>query len=357
MKFLNKILLLLLLSLCSVANTQTPSVDPHWLIYRDWNFKTMTMEELILDWDIDPCQKTLDHSSGDVEPQLYRPENVSISPSGLKLTVKEEHIFGKIICYYPPDSIFSDGISNDRWFEYSSGWVETLENMKYGYIESRMKVPYGYDFFPAFWIFKHDDPESPNGSEIDIFEMLPSKTGTPEEPIVPFPLNYNIQKTNVVLDGGYNEDIQIDDYREYHTYGLEWSPSKIIWYFDDQIIRVLSNPGANAYTKTILNLALTPFKELQSENTTYPSSMEIDFVKWYKLKNDCNTIVNECLFPFASYTSTVKNSITIGGDGCINDQPLGSSLTLRATDFVEIKGDFNLFLGSELYIDVNECTD
>jgi hypothetical protein len=66
--------------------------------------------------------------------------------------------------------------------------------------------------------------------------------------------------------------------------------------------------------------------------------------------------VNVCAFYFGGYQNTVKKSITISsGSSCSNNQPTNTGLILRATDFVELNGNFGVPLGAELYVDVNDC--
>ena len=191
--------------------------------------------------------------------------------------------------------------------------------------------------------------------------MVPKMPGTP----FVFPNTNVVAKTNCHLyygdpldpyDPPRNLDVALNSsYTNYHKYGVEWSLSKIIWYFDDQIVRVLVNPGVHDFNKTILNIAINPWIVLNASLTPYPSDMEIDYVRWYKLNNSaCNTVINNCAFWFGGYQPTVKKSINIGG-GCSNTQPVGTNLILRATDFIQFNGEFTVPYGASLYADVNAC--
>ena len=51
------------------------------------------------------------------------------------------------------------------------------------------------------------------------------------------------------------------------------------------------------FMAVILNLAIEP-GYLPNPSTPFPSEMIVDYVKAYKLKNDCNTIINNCNFNF-----------------------------------------------------------
>lgn len=338
------------------TRAQVPSNDNHWEIIEDWNFKTMSATAFANDWHSNPCIKARDHGNGYLEPQFYKPNNVSLSSLGLKIEVKQENVFDKAICYLPDNHVFSDGNENLRQFYYTSGLVETKDSIKFGYMEARIKLPYGYDFFPAFWTFRTPhQPLGSNAAEIDIFEMLPSSYISPT-----YPNNNNIQKTNYHLCyagcPGYNVNHVITDYTHYHKYAVEWSPNRIIWYTDDVPIRVVYGHGINNnYVKNLINLALTPFVALDGTQTTYPSNMMVDYVRWYKLNTDCEIVINDCVFNFAAYNPTVKKSVTIGGTNCTNVQPSNTNIVIRATDYIYLDGHFEVPLGSELYLDVDDC--
>lgn len=336
---------------------QSPSVDPTWQLVEEWNFKTMSWTQLNQDWETDPCDHAL-QPSPKVEPQYYQPENVSISAAtGLKLTVKQETVYERVVCYRPDTAILVDGGTNLRLIYYTSGEIVGKFPVEYGYIESRIKLPYGYDFFPGFWTAK-DNPSDSNGNEIDIFEMTPYQHWG-------LPLNDRIATCNMhscygCVEPDFHKEIALSSsYTNYHTYAVEWNPSRIIWYYDNEIVRIEQNElDINGPVHLLLNLALTP-QGLNASQTTYPADMYVDYVRWYQLNNsDCNTIVDEdCAFYFGGYQPTVKKSISIGeiGNGCSNTQPANTNLVLRATDFVQLNGSFTVPVGSSLYIDVNPC--
>lgn len=93
-----------------------------------------------------------------------------------------------------------------------------------------------------------------------------------------------------------------------------------------------------------------------STATPFPAQMEIDYVKVYKLKTDCNEIINTCTYDFPTHDNELKNEITIGGTGCENSVALSSSTYLRAANSIELSGDFTVPVGSTFFADANgEC--
>src|SRR5690554_582414 len=340
---------------------QTPSNDPHWQLVWEDNFNTLNTNL----WEV---KNNFDHYSGlannfsEGEPQVYtnRTDNVFVSNGHLILKVKQE-------TYTCPSSSLNDwGCSRqDKYgvpYNYTSGWVETKQayNTQFGYIESKIKLPNGHGFWPAFWTFKGSGVLATNEAEIDIFEMLGSDVNAP-----------NIMGTNIHKEycdvnqpdypvcaniPNYGLDLKPTnfDYTSWHTYGIKWSPNKIVWYVDGSPVRTITSHGIIDPVRIILNFAIEPWA-LPNQTTPFPSEMIIDYVKVYNLSNDCNTNLNVCNYNFSSHDNRVKKNINIGNGSCNNYLNSGDNIFLRASEGVLINGSFTVPLGAELYIDVNTC--
>ena len=112
---------------------------------------------------------------------------------------------------------------------YTSGRINTQNkhDIKYGWIEARLKVPTGKGFLPAFWMMPQDEDyygQWPKCGEIDIMEVLGNNTN----------MNYGTlhygephkqQQGSYMLESGNFAD-------EYHTFAVEWEPGVFRWYVD-----------------------------------------------------------------------------------------------------------------------------
>ncbi|HPX76758.1 MAG TPA: glycoside hydrolase family 16 protein [Bacteroidales bacterium] len=327
---------------------QTPVDDPHWELVWEDHFNNINPNIWLV-------QNNFDHYGLEVQVYTDRLNNVFVSNDTLVIRVRNE----TYSC--PAGSLNTWGCvkqyETGQPYNYTSGWIETKQayNIQYGYIEARVKLPYGYGFWPAFWTSIGNGVSGPsNVAEIDIFEMLgggadslslynTSSIMTTNYHLV-YP-SYNLLKAHIPISF---------DYTQWHTYAIEWSPSKIIWYLDGYPIRLIPNPGIVDPIKIILNFAIRP-DYLPNQTSPFPSDMLIDFVKVYKLRNDCNTVLNACNYNFGMHDNKVKRSITIGNNSCVNSLGVGQSVFLRASEGVLINGDFTVPIGAELYIDVNAC--
>ena len=331
---------------------QLPPEDPHWHLVFDEPFDS-------LDRSFWTVANDFDHYG---EPQVYtdRNENVYVEDGKLMLQVRKER-------YRCRD--LQGGACNKSRYDYTSGWVETapLIHSKYGYMESRIRIPHGYGFWPAFWTFISDDaPDPRNAAEIDVFEMLgdlPKTVMGTNLHLAYCNCNENQCDCKYLNDQMCPEvnpdilchqmDVNIPDYTEnFLTYGLEWTPSKIIWYVNGAVVRNAANPGIHDPVRIIFNLAITPWR-LPNETTPFPSVMEIDYLRVYELDGDHQSI-DAIAVDFRTVGDFVKDTIVIGGDGGISSIPESESITLRATKSIEIRGDFSVPLGAQLYMDVNE---
>jgi len=345
---------------------QTPANDPHWdLVWQD-DFNT-------LNTNIWKVKNNFDHYGG--EPQVYtsRTDNVFIDNGNLVLRVRNENYS----CPQPAINQWGCARQNNtgQLYNYTSGWVESKQdyNTKYGYIEARIKLPYGHGFWPAFWTFVGDGvPYNTNAGEIDIFEMLGSEptstitTNVHHDYCSPSRPDYNNGNcSNLPSDyleltpTGFSWD------GTWHTYGIEWSPSKLIWYIDGIPSRVYHQTGQTDLAtgmpmypvdpvRIILNLALEPWSPPNS-STPFPSDMRVDYVRTYKLDNDCNANLIACNYNYSSHDNKVKKNIKIGTEGCINSLSNGDNVYLRASEGITINGDFTVPTGAQLYLDVNTC--
>ena len=135
---------------------------------------------------------------------------------------------------------------------YNSGSVRThgKQEFLYGRIEIKAKLPQGQGVFPAFWTLGSDftldgDVASDQGygwarcGEIDIMEFIGGVEGAQT--------NKRVWQTAHTDDGTSEDNAKLagqaytlpsgeDFYNEYHIFGLNWSPNKLEWYVDDQIV-------------------------------------------------------------------------------------------------------------------------
>ncbi len=190
------------------------------------------------------------------ELQYYSPNNIKVESGMLKLISKKESLGGR---------------------DYTSGAIHSKGKFSflYGKVEMRAKLPRGQGLFPAFWTMTNQ--EHTWLPEIDIVEMLGHK---PEEIwMVLHWLDDNNTLTSV------STSYQGEDYsKEFHTFGLEWTPNYVSWFIDGverfKTTKFIPQEEMYLYMNTAIggNWPGSP-----DESTSFPAVFEIDYVRVYKI--------------------------------------------------------------------------
>jgi hypothetical protein len=227
-------------------------------------------------------------------------------------------------------------------YNYTSAYLTTKNTLiHYGYIEARVKCPYFNSVNSAFWTFKADhqfDADYSSANEIDIFENL-GETG------------YNTSTSNIWLnyDGnsGFYQPYSVNDYRNYHVYGCEWTPTQIIFYIDGVLKGTIVNPCVFDPVVVIFDIAFgTP------SNAVFPYYMYVDYIRiWGRERTIENRTLNSgTTSDFASYAFNIAGN---GGSYLVNS---GAINELYATKSITLKPGFKAFNGSQFIARVDNYT-
>ena len=173
--------------------------------------------------------------------------------------------------------------------EYTSARINTrgLFEQARGRFEARIKLPVGQGIWPAFWALGNDFGTAgwPTCGEIDVMEYRGQEPnvilGTAHGP------GYSggsAVGTRYTLPGAnFNDD--------FHVFAIEWSESRITWFVDDVIYRVITPADLPAGGRwvfdhpffVILNVAVGGiFVGPPDESTIFPQTMLVDWVRVYK---------------------------------------------------------------------------
>ena len=323
-----------------IGLAQTPLNDHSWDNVFDDNFETLNTTRWYHNNHV--------HGTGsDEDAYAYMNDNAYVSsmvlfPQRKRLIFKMEKVPegfphpGSGPCVYPGGKHY-----------YKSGIIQSCQVFKYGYFEVTTKMPMGYQFFPAFWLYVRNIQ---NGyHEIDIFEVFQGL-----ENAITTNLHWNFEST--VNYHELHDTIKytyVDNIHSYHKYAVEWTKSRIIWFVDDKIIRVEKNNiegiGMHSPMELIVNLARST-RDSDEHGTIYPGYMYIKNVKVAEMRCDIyNDVVD--ISDFNVYDFALKRSIKLSGATTI---PQGSNLSFRATNFIELSNGLEIPQGTEVYFEVGE---
>lgn len=348
-------LILTFIFFCNCVFAQTPANDPHWVLLWQDEFNSFDSNKWV---KADNC----DHNG---EPQMYKPDNVDIYYGKLRFRLLNQ----TASCGSPITSYVCGGCNPDSAHNYTSGWVNTKEafNMQYGYAEARILFPYGNGLWPAFWLWS----AASRYEEIDVIELFPGmkeignniyNNQRHNQYMNTSHLHYNVTNGSSWSTISQNYIYPINNYNDWHIYGIEWSPNKIILYVDGIAVNNVQNPQISDTKYIIFNLSLLrrnvilgdpKYCDIIYPYTGIPAEMLVDYLRVYNINSNCSSYIWACNYNFNNHINEVKSVISIGGTGCTNNISTNQSITLRARDYVIINGDFSVPLGAELYIDCN----
>lgn len=213
------------------------------------NQSTIVRGQNVAGWNV---LNNSNFGTGNNEDQCYKSANVAVSGGTVKLTGKRETVTG---CGSNPDGGSS--------YFFTSGMLSTSTNggtlkfkYKQGYTEARVRLPRGNLYWPAYWLVGAGDGSSPDWpayGEFDIFEQYGSKPSRVESNFhrtggnigalnhcisdaTSSNCNLNVNAPNPLVAGSTNN---------WHTYGFNWTASKIEWYIDGVKVRTYTASNAD----------------------------------------------------------------------------------------------------------------
>jgi beta-glucanase (GH16 family) len=159
---------------------------------------------------------------------------------------------------------------------YTSGLLVSFYEQKYGFFETRSRMPKGSGLWPAFWLLHAIG--YPDISEIDVLEW-----------ISPNP-------TTVFMTDHFGTSYAMDHWTQFlyrspdvsdafHTYGVDWESDRIVFYVDGAEIGRTTDPGQLHDTPmyVITNLAIGGnLPGNPSPTAVFPASYDIDFIRVYQ---------------------------------------------------------------------------
>jgi beta-glucanase (GH16 family) len=157
--------------------------------------------------------------------------------------------------------------------KYTSARIQTSGKFQqaYGRFAVRAKLPTGKGVWPAFWMQRASRPYG----EIDVVETIGSKPNLVQ--------GYAHQTRRV---GGGTYALRRPLSAGFHTYGVDWTPHRVVWWVDGHPYAQLKRYKGWVFNKPfylILNIQVggswpgTPTKA-----TRFPARMQVDWVRVFR---------------------------------------------------------------------------
>ncbi|MCB1380888.1 MAG: glycoside hydrolase family 16 protein [Alphaproteobacteria bacterium] len=213
-------------------------------------------------WSSDGCT-----NKGNRDLQWYLPKNVSVDNGSLILTAQPETVTA-------PDGItydFTSGMVSTGSY-YAEPHTPPLFAAKFGYYETRAKLPEGRGMFPAFWLSPSDYQVLP---EIDVVETIGQ-----EPNILTTNFHYRNRDGRTVHIGHRTKTVNLSE--DWHVYGIRWRPGAIIWYLDGIEVWRFAKEEFVPDVPMHLYVTLTVggnWPGRPDKTTPFPSRLLVDYVR------------------------------------------------------------------------------
>lgn len=156
--------------------------------------------------------------------------------------------------------------------EYTSGRIESTDRFaqRYGRVAARIRLPAGKGIWPAFWLRS----ARLSDGEIDVVEPIGSKPNLVQ--------GFTHGKGH---KGIASIRLPKPFSAEYHTYGVDWTPQRVVWWMDGKPY------GEYRYSSyeldqphwMILNVQVGGnYPKPPNAKTRFPARMEVDWVRVYR---------------------------------------------------------------------------
>lgn len=260
--------------------------------------------------------------------------------------------------------------TSHRSLYYTSGNIETQnKDGHFGYYELTCCLPTHQGAKNAFWLYG-----CTNGTygEIDIFEHGRYDSSGDQHRGYSCGIWYNPDGTNYhIIDSLHGpahnyakEYLTIPssstDLDYLHTYGCEWMPDRITWFFDGEKVNECTETDFIPKNTMVLKISYSINDSfILDPNNIWMGSDTLSVARlcYYKLSCDCDDDVTiRSQSDIDTFPYSVKKSITIDSE---DEIVVGSSdkVTFRATDSFVVSGPFLVNCGGELTVIIQDCPE
>ncbi|NSW46622.1 MAG: family 16 glycosylhydrolase [Bacteroidales bacterium] len=310
--------------------------------------------------------------------------NCKVSNGTLKLITKKESYDGQcwrwLKCNPPSFSNcnalnYCDnyGGPNTCWhwdtlpFNFTTAMLYSKFNFRYGYFEIRFKLPplppspksmRGHS--GTFWLYSGGNPY---WSEIDVFEINANNNYCFAAGNMYWEVDTDLTTRHQDIWGPQNTHCFFTP-DSFHTAAINWTSQSIEYYYDGILrwvsynhpdlihnMAIIINNGGN-YTPT--DNYCTAFDTLGADSTHFPYIFEIDYVKVWQLKKDCNTDINLTSFNPTIYPNKLHKSITMGTNVNITNQ---SNQTFWSQNYILLNEGTYVDNQSNVLFNVTNCNN
>lgn len=230
----------------------------------NWTYDLEFSDEFNGDFDWNKWHKTNPTWLGR-QPGFFSADNVTVEGGALKLTARNE----------------SKGDPNQGYKDFTTAAVKSKNRVRYGYFEVRSKSMNSIAS-SSFWFYA-DDPD--RWTEIDVYET----SGAHPEHGNKYHMNLHVMKSPETGDEHYSDaktwEAPFRFADDFHRYGFLWTPEKLCWYVDDQLVRESENKYWTQELYVNFDSETMPEWFGLPDPQELPATFEIDYIRHWVVED------------------------------------------------------------------------
>ncbi len=197
------------------------------------------------------------HNDGNGQLTVYSPNNLYFGSGALDIQAVKQQTCDRLYCANYGSSLMQSGVPK-------GGVLPAKFTFQYGYVETRLQVPAGIGYFPAFWMLGQD-------AEIDLMEQFGAATT--------FSCGVHLAKYTAkwgCAPFGSNTP------GSWHTFGVDWQPDHLTFYYDGAAVGGTNDPTQipNEPMYIIADFAVgANFLAPPDLSSVFPADFRIDYVR------------------------------------------------------------------------------
>ncbi len=172
------------------------------------------------------------------------------------------------------------------WADYTSASLTTQSTfqVRWGRVEARARLPRGDGVWPAIWLLgaSIDTEGWPACGEIDLMEYIGREPRRIHGTV-------HFAQAGVLCSRGGSMETESFPYDDFHRYAIDWTPTRIRFWFDDRCYQTFEVREADGETGNpfhrpfflIINLALGGPWAGPVDDTVLPQSFGVDYIRVY----------------------------------------------------------------------------
>lgn len=239
--------------------------------------------------------------------------------------------------------------------------------------ESRARFRDGVNANPEIWFFGGhgacEDFDNMRYQEIDLLEYFGNALDPPRMTSggvhycictcqQPFPNNCTSQ--GQCREPNAQRPYSVIDPQSWNIFYSRWTTNKGIWTGQNynqwtfrQTPSQMNNNNTNWFKHFVLSTGYRCWdnSKCNQDLLNFPYWLEVDYVRFYTLRRDCNTIVTQ-IPNWNTFNYAVKRSITLNGNTSV---PINQTRWLYATDFIDLNEGFSVPQGTSLGLGIIDC--